>query len=241
MKQIKNILRIALISAAIITPVSTWAQTEVRPYITQNTTCEEKVTPDELYLSITINEKDNKGKHSVEELQTKMIETLKNLGIDIDNALTLNYMGSEIAYTSFRRNITPRTSATYMLKLGSATTMQKVINKLEGHGITNIQLTRTNYSKENEIYKELGARAMKQAKQEAENLATAIGQSIGAAIRISSSKYSTGTAQPRIYKSRSNTMLSEVNIDDAGGKPQVEIGKITYSVNVDVKFLLNER
>ena len=87
----------------------------------------------------------------------------------------------------------------------------------------------------------LGAKAMKSAKEEAANLAAAIGQSIGTALSINSNKYSSGNAQPRLYTAR-NTMLSEVNIDDiADGGPQVEIGKITYTVNVNVKFLLNDK
>lgn len=240
MKQIKKKLMIAILAITAIAPINIQAQADNRPYIMQNSTCEEKVTPDELYVSITINEKDNKGKQSVEELQTLMIKTLQNIGIDIEKSLTLNYMGSEITYTTFRRNITPRTSATYMLKLGSADTMQKVISQLEVHNITNIQLVRTNYSKEDEIYKQLGAKAMIKAKEEAANLAEAIGQSIGAAQSINSNKYSSGSAQPRFYKAR-NTMAIENAALDASDEPQVEIGKITYTVNVNVKFLLNDK
>ena len=238
----KQILKFAAVAIIAIAPATIWAQTESQPYIMQNITCEQEVTPDELYISITINEKENKGKQSVEELQTKMIKELQSLHIDVEKALTLNFMGSEVSYTTFRRSAVPRTTATYILKLSDADTMQKVVAKLEALGITNISLARTSYSKENEIYNELGAKAMKQAKEAAASLAGAIGQSIGAAISVNSNRYSSGNNQPRLYKARSNTMLSEVNIDDiAGGEPQVEIGKITYNVNVNVKFLLNEQ
>lgn len=237
----KQILKFAAVAIIAIAPATIWAQTESQPYIMQNITCEQEVTPDELYISITINEKENKGKQSVEELQTKMIKELQSLHIDVEKALTLNFMGSEVSYTTFRRSAVPRTTATYILKLSDADTMQKVVAKLEALGITNISLARTNYSKENEIYNELGAKAMKQAKEAAASLAGAIGQSIGAAISVNSNRYSSGNNQPRLYKARSNTMLSEVNIDDiADDGPRIEIGKITYNVNVNVKFLLNE-
>lgn len=238
----KQILRFAAVAIIAIAPINIDAQTETQPYITHNTTCEQEITPDELYISITINEKDNKGKQSVEELQTKMIKELQSLNIDVEKALTLNFMGSEVSYTTFRRTAVPRTTATYMLKLGDADTFQKVVAKLEAQGITNISLVRTNYSKEDQIYNELGTKAMKQAKEAAANLAAAIGQSIGPAISINSNRYSSGNNQPRLYKARNNTMLSEVNIDDvADGGPQMEIGKITYNVNVNVKFLLNDK
>lgn len=238
----KQILKFAAVAIIAIAPATIWAQTESQPYIMQNITCEHEVTPDELYISITINEKENKGKQSVEELQTKMIKELQSLHIDVEKALTLNFMGSEVSYTTFRRSAVPRTTATYILKLSDADTMQKVVAKLEALGITNISLARTNYSKENEIYNELGAKAMKQAKEAAASLAGAIGQSIGAAISVNSNRYSSGNNQPRLYKARSNTMLSEVNIDDiADDGPRIEIGKITYNVNVNVKFLLNDK
>lgn len=236
----KQILKFATVAIIAIAPATIWAQTESQPYIMQNITCEQEVTPDELYISITINEKENKGKQSVEELQTKMIKELQSLHIDVEKALTLNFMGSEVSYTTFRRSAVPRTTATYILKLSDADTMQKVVARLEALGITNISLARTSYSKENEIYNELGAKAMKQAKEAAASLAGAIGQSIGAAISVNSNRYSSGNNQPRLYKAR-NTMLSEVNIDDiADDGPRIEIGKITYNVNVNVKFLLSE-
>lgn len=235
----KQIMKFAAIAIIAIAPISVDAQIESQPYIMQNTTCEQEVTPDELYISITINEKDNKGKKSVEELQGLMIKELQSLRIDVEKALTLNFMGSEVSYTAFRRTAIPRTTATYMLKLGDAATMQNIVAKLETHGITNIALVRTNYSKEGEIYNELGAKAIKKAKETATNLATAIGQSIGPALSISSNKYSSGNAQPRLYKAR-NTMMESADLAEESG-PQVEIGKITFTVNVNVKFLLNDK
>ena len=231
----RNIIA-AIAAFALLIPAI--AQSDNHPYIMQNSTCEQKVTPDELYVSITINEKENKGKKSVEQLQQAMIKELEAIGIDVEKSLTLNDMGSEIAYSTFKRSITPRTSATYMLKLGSAATMQRVIDRLEQQGITNIQLMRTSYSKEQEIFLELGTKAMKQAKQEAASLATAIGQSIGPALSINSNKYSSGSAMPRMYKTR-NAMLESADLAPAE-EPEIEIGKITFTVNVNVKFLLNE-
>lgn len=231
----RNIIA-AIAAFALLIPAM--AQSDNHPYIMQNSTCEQKVTPDELYVSITINEKDNKGKKSVEQLQEAMIKELEAIGIDVEKNLTLNDMGSEIAYSTFKRSITPRTSATYMLKLGSAATMQRIIDRLEQQGITNIQLVRTRYSKEQEIYLELGTKAMKQAKQEAASLASAIGQSIGPALSINSNKYSSDNAMPRLYKAR-NTMLESADIAPAE-EPEIEIEKITFTVNVNVKFLLNE-
>ena len=236
LKQIASLLAIAIIAFA---PIKVTAQGENTPYIDQNAKAERKVTPDELFLSITISEKDNKGKSTVEEQQDLMIKELQKEGIDVERNLTLNFMGSEISYTAFRRNINPRTSATYTLKLTNAATMQKVISKLEANGITNTQLVKTNYSKADELYKELGIEAMKKAQAQAAALAGAIEQNIGRALSINSWTSSTAGAQPRLYKSRSNTLEEAVLATDST-EPQIEVGEITYTVNVNVRFLLKE-
>lgn len=242
MKKLNKIAAIALIAIAATTPASLAAQQETRPYIDQSAKAERRVTPDELFLNITISEKDNKGKTSVEERQQLMIKALTSLGIDVEKSLTLNFMGSEISYTTFRRNITPRTTATYVLKIGNAETMQKVINKLEANDITNIQLTRTNYTKAEELYKELGVEAMKKAQAQAASLAGAVGQEIGSALSINSWTSSSGGAQPRLYKARNAVLEESADLaTGAGDEPQIEVGKITYSVNVNVKFLLKEK
>ena len=64
------------------------AQSGVKNFIDQNYIeitgiVETEITPDEIYLSIIINEKDKKGKISVEQQETAMIKKLKQLGIDL--------------------------------------------------------------------------------------------------------------------------------------------------------------
>ena len=234
-KVITKVIAVAIITSA---PIAAIAQEQARPSIDQSTKAERKVTPDELFLSITINEKENKGKTTVEEQQSLMIKTLQSLGINVEKELTLNFMGSEISYTTFHRNIAPRTTATYTLKLGNAGTMQKVISKLEANGITNIQLVKTNYTKADELYKELGIEAMQKAQSQATALAGAVGQSIGPAISISSWSSTSGNTQPRLYKARSSNL--DTLVEENSAEPQIEVGEITYTVNVNVRFLLKE-
>ena len=92
-------------------PLKATAQQSNQPSIDQSAKAERKVTPDELYISITINEKDTKGKVTVEQQQNAMIKALQALKIDVEKNLTLNFMDSQVSYTTFRRNLTPRTTA----------------------------------------------------------------------------------------------------------------------------------
>ena len=209
---------------------------QTTPYIDMNTTVEREVTPDEIYLRITISENDYKGKKSLEEMQSALIGALKANKIDVAENLSLNYMGSDISYKLFSRSIKPKSEATYTLKLHDTAIMQQIIASLEEHQISNIELARTRYTKENELKATMAVEAMKQAQAEAQVLAEAIGQEVGKALSINSWFNNSQEIQPRLYKARANTAE-----DTAAGNadtPQIGISKQTYRFNVNVRFEL---
>ena len=214
------------------------AQTTTQPYIDMSTSVQREVTPDELYLKIVISESDYKGKKTLEEVQEAMLGALKTCRIDIPECLTLNYMGSDVSYKTFSKSIKPKTQATYMLKLYDAAIMQQVIAALEERQISNIDLTKVKYTKEKELKNEMAVEAMQQAKSEAGVLAGAIGQEVGKAISINS-WMNGGEAQPRIYKARANYAMADGAVmESAQPSTQFNIGKITYSFGVNVRFEL---
>ena len=218
-------------------PTKSTAQTDTQSYIDISATVEREVTPNELYLQITISEKDYKGKKTLEEMQDAMIGVLEINRIDIPECLTLSYMGSEISYKTFSKNMIAKTEATYLLKLNDATTMQNVIASLEERQISDIELVRTKYTGEKELKAEMGVEAMQQAKAEAQILAGAIEQEIGKAINISY-WMSSGESQPRLYKSQARSMTEEAIADNSVMQPVISIGKNTYRFTVNVRFEL---
>lgn len=221
-----------------ILPITAKAQNITQPYIDISSTATREVTPNEIYLRITIKESDYKGKKSLEEMQEAMLGALKINRIDIPECLTLNYMGSDVSYKMFSKNINTRTEATYTLKLHDVATMQNVISALEERQISNIDLVKTKFTKEKELKHELAIEAMQQAQAEARTLAGAIGQEIGKALSINYWMNS-NDSQPRLYKARANMVMDESAVAGEGQQaPTFGIGKITYSLNVNVKFEL---
>lgn len=229
----------AILSVLLFIPVAgALAQNSTQPAIEMSTTVKREVTPDEIFLHISIKESDYRGRKTLEEMQQAMIGALMENRIDVPECLSLNYMGSEISYRTFSRNVTPRSEATYTLKLYDAGIMQAVIASLEERQISNIELYRTAYTKENELKSEMATEAMLQAQAEARTLASAIGQDIGKAISINSWMSGGQATQPRMYRSVVNTD-AEVAVEEQGTPdPQFNIGKLTYSFTVNVKFEL---
>ena len=237
----KSIIKTGIIATILLLAMPTMgkAQTESLPYIDISTTVEREVTPNELYLQITIREKDYKGKKSLEQMQESMIGALKANRIDIAECLTLNYMGSEVGYKSFSKSIKSQTEATYMLRLNNIAIMQSVIVALEERQISDIELVRTRYTGEKELKNEMGIEAMQQAKTEAQMLAGAIGQEAGKAITISYWMNS-GQTQPRIYKARMSNFAEDATAEHpvVAEEPMISIGKNTYRFTVNVRFEL---
>ena len=206
------------------------------PYIEVRASATRKVTPDELYLKITIKESDYKGKKSLQDVQQTMVNILQKCGVNIDEALTVMSMGSSVKFKTFSSKIKTRTEAVYILKLTNADTMQKIINLLEEKEISNIVLAETKYSKIKELESELGIEAVKQAKQRATELVSAIGQEIGKAIYINSWSMNE-IISPRNYKMMASR--SAVQEDAAmGATTPLSITENEYSVDVNVRFEL---
>lgn len=239
MKKRTNITTVTIIAlfCLLCVPQTTTAQSQ--PYIEMQASVEREVTPDELYISITIKESDYKGKKTLAEMQEAMMGVLKINRIDVPECLSLDFMGSNVSYKVFSRRVIPRSQARFILKLSDAAIMQKVIYDLEDVGISNIELIETKYSKEDELRTEIGMEAMKKAQKQAIAYASAIGQEIGKAISVSSWA-SQNTPRPRLYKATGNSLAGDFVVaeESEDSTPVLSIRKLAYSVNVNIRFEL---
>lgn len=152
-------------------------------YIQVTGYAEKEVVPDEIYMSIEINENDTKGKISVDKLEQDMIAKLKSIGVDIDNDLIVDGMGSELKKFFIKKN-QARTSASYELKVNSTAMLGKAYQALQDIGISTMDVVRTDHSQMTEFTNEMRIEAMKDAKKTASALAQAVGQEAGRAVYI---------------------------------------------------------
>ena len=67
-----------------------------QPYLEVNGRAEMEVAPDEIYVRITINEQDSKGKVTVLQQEKDMVRRLKDLGIDVEKKLVVQDMSSDL-------------------------------------------------------------------------------------------------------------------------------------------------
>ena len=240
MKQIRLLSATALLVATLFcvpTLLTAQANLPAVPYVDVRASATRKVTPDELYLKIIIKESDYKGKKSLQQMQEKMVGTLKKCNIDIEENLTVMTMGSSIKLKALGSKVKTLTEAVYILKLSDAETMQKVIAQLEADEISNITLADTKYSKKEWLESQLGVEAVKQAQKRATELAEAIGQQIGKAIYINTWSMNEIVA-PHNYKMMARSAVAEDAATATAGATPISLTENEYTVEVNVRFEL---
>lgn len=141
-----------------------------------------ELIPDEIYLSISIREKDYKGS-SAEELEKKMISKLESLGIDIEKNLSINDLMSNFkSYWLKKKEV--KSQKEYRLIVNTAELAGKVIEELEKINISNINIAEVDHSEIEKHKIETKVKAVKAAKFKATQIANALDQQIGRAIHI---------------------------------------------------------
>ena len=169
----KKLIAMAVV-ALMALPAAAQMQEAYPSYIQVTGRAEKELTPDEFYLQIVINERDSKGKISVESQQRDMVAVLRKLGVDVEKQLKMANMSSEF----FKKN-TSVAMAKYQLQLGSSGEVAKVWQALDDLGISNISILKVTHSQLDKYKQEVRLEAMRNARESAQEMAGAIGQTIG--------------------------------------------------------------
>ncbi len=230
----KRVLLLAAVALLAI-PAAAQNQEAYPSYIQVNGRAEKEITPDEFYLTITINERESKGKITVEAQQRDMIAALKKLGIDTEKQLKVANLSSEF----FRRRTSVAT-AKFQLQVGSSAEMAKVYAALDEIGISNVALLRVSHSKLDEYKEEVRLAAIRNARQSAQSMAGAIGQTVGKCFYIYDSN---SDVIPYAYNNMA-VMRSAKGMMDAVEEAEVtaeetpEFKTIKLRYDVQAKFVL---
>src|SRR5690606_23331406 len=157
-----------------------------QPYLEVSGSADTLVTPNEIYISIILSEKDNRDRVSLEDMEKRMVEALKELGIDTEKDLALGDILSNFkTYFLKSRNIIKTKS--YTLKVSDANIAGLVFMRLEEAGISNVSIERISHTDGESIQLQLNARAAFNAKSVAVEIPGPLGQTPGPSIHITRS------------------------------------------------------
>jgi uncharacterized protein len=204
-------------------------------YIEVTGQAEREVTPDEIYLKIRIDEKDNKGRESLESQEKQMIKKLEEMGIDVSKDLSIKDFVSNFKNYWLRENKI-FTSKEYQLVTHDGAITGKVFQELEKLGISNITIEKVDHSKIEDFKKEVKVKAMVAAKEKAVSLAEAIGQEAGKAIYIQELNIN---IYPGRMEAVSNIVIRGTSsLSKESDLPDIEFEKIHLEYSILARFAL---
>ncbi|MCI7308455.1 SIMPL domain-containing protein [Alistipes senegalensis] len=218
--------------ALLALPAAAQVQEAFPSYIQVNGRAEREIAPDEFYLQIVINERDSKGKVSVESQQRDMIAALKRLGVNVEKQFKVANLSSEF----FKKNTSVAT-AKYQLQLGSSAEVGKVWQALDGLGISNVSILKVSHTQIEQYKAEVRIEAMRNAKQNAATLAEAIGQTIGKCFYV----YDSNNDVMPVFYNNMAVMRSAKAFDAAEAAAEEEpldFKTIKLQYSVQAKFVL---
>jgi len=227
--------KVGLLLILVFVTLSAYSQTKNfidQPYLETTSMVDTLVTPDKIYLSILITEGDTKNRTSVEELENRMSKKLKSLGIDVKKQLSLADVTSNFKKYFLRGQNVLKNKA-YTLLVYDALTAGKVIVGLESEKISNVHISKTEYSKIEELKIDLKRRAIIKAKKQAEAMLKPLNQNLGKAIHISDLNNS--NYYPRNSEMQMRGLMSK-NAEADFEPIDIEFKKIKIQSALTVKF-----
>ncbi|MGZ4019528.1 MAG: SIMPL domain-containing protein [Flavisolibacter sp.] len=231
----KTIL-LSLLMFGIALPSFSQIAQQQRRTITVTGSAETEVTPDEIDVEVLLKEYDKKGqgKINIEKIKQDFLNNVRAVGLP-DSAVTISYYGGYNPNPWLRKKNKKDelyASISYQVKLKSSKQMDELVDRLDDNATQNFFISKTSYSKLDELKKELKIKAVKAAKEKATHLSQAINENIGEAVTINEPvEYYTpyyGAAAPGMAMMRKEATQGEDNSQVVDFKKM----KIRYDVTV---------
>jgi uncharacterized protein YggE len=225
--------KISLIALLTLFVMYTQAQqVDLRRKIEVTGTAELEVTPDIIYISISLKEyMDGKKKIGIESLERALQTAVLKSGIPKEN-----FMVNDIASYNFnwdRKSPDYLASKQYRIKVSDLSKWNQLLAGVDARGLKYSAIESYDYSKLEAVKKELKTQALKAAREKAVYLAEAVGEKVGMALEINEQS-NEGYSQP-IYRTQ-----MAMKTDAAGGEamPDIDFKKIKLTAQMRAVFEL---
>ncbi|MDQ7947803.1 MAG: SIMPL domain-containing protein [Pedobacter sp.] len=229
----KKLLMMATIALFSINAMA--QQVDLRRKVTVSGSAETEVTPDIIYLNISLKEylKDNNSKKKVEitELENQLYAAVVKAGIAKED-LTVNNVSSFNYVTEKKKNPDFLASKQYRLKVSDLNKWNAIIGAIDAKGISSTNIESYDYSKISSLKKELKIKALLAAKEKATYMVEALGDKLGNVIDIQE-------VNNEIYPQpmyRANVMMMKAESSMAADAVELDFKKIKLNYLVNAVF-----
>ncbi|MBK0381950.1 SIMPL domain-containing protein [Pedobacter sp. SD-b] len=225
--------RIFLSALIAFTTIGAFAQNnlDTRKKITVTGNAETEVTPDIIYVGISLKEylKDSKRKVTIDDLENQLQKAVIAAGIPNQDFM-INNVSAYNNYWEKKKDPTFLASKQYSIKVSDLNKLNQIIAAIDPKGIAYTNVEKYEYSKAEELKKELKIKALKQARDKAVYLTESIGDKIYQVLEIQESG-SENYPQP-IY--RTQMMMKSADANEA--MPDIDFKKIKLTAQINAVF-----
>ena len=225
MKKTAKILYFSIAMILLIGCTNANQQTNLQSYVEIVGTAEKEIEPDIFYLSFSINETNKATQNDLNVMEQRLLATLKSLNIDTKTDLSVTDMSGDNWYW-WRKKRTVYQNKGYLLKLADFDLLNKTCDKLDSLKL-NYYLSKVDYSKMDEIKKEVQQDAVKQARLKAENLLNGENKRVNELIYLQEQDVNN---RSDFYNYRSYEYAAYESADKAEASPNYRKMKISYNV-----------
>lgn len=240
MKKILSVFVLALASFSLMAQQNSVLQTPRT--IQVRGVAEAEVTPDVAYISLSLIEyykdNNNRNKVSIDVLEEQLYDAAMKAGIPKED-FTINNIYSIQAQTNKKKKDPGfLASKQYRIKVSNLNAVNDLFEAVDDKGIQSSRIESFEYSKKDELERELKIQAVVNAKEKATYMTEALGDKLGKAITVSESGY-INFPQP-VMMARSEAAFSNMKMDEIVMNRNIEIDmkKIKFSYDVNILFQL---
>jgi len=203
------------------------AQTvDMRRKIEVTGSAEQEVTPDLIYISISLKEYLNgKNKVEISELEHQLEKAVADAGIPKTDFTISNVSASNYNWQK-KKNPDFLASKQYQIKFHDLNSYNRILSEVDPKGIEYTNIDRYDYSKITELKRDLKIKALLAARDKATYLLTSIGEKLGSALDIQEID-NESFPQPMM---RANVMTFAKAADQATSDIDVKQIKLNYQV-----------
>jgi uncharacterized protein YggE len=223
--------KLFLLAGLLCSTLAGFSQTaDLRNRIEVSGSADQEITPDIIYVSISLKEyMDGRNKVTIDRLENQLEKAVAAAGVTkadftISNVSSYNYT------TEKRKNPDFLASKQYRLQLHDLNRLDQIMAAVDAKGIQSTNVEGYDYSKLNDLRKQMRVKALLNAREKAGDMLTGIGEKLGRPISIvENDDINLPSPRPVMYMARMEKTAdasmpeSDINFKEV---------KLTYSVRV---------
>lgn len=200
---------------------------------------EKEVVPDEIYFTISLREyMRDKNKVTLDKLEKQLQSAVSAAGIPKEDFQIEDIYGYRWHWPEKEKKRPEEflASKRYVLKLNDLSKIDKVLEKVDGKGIESVNISRYEYSKMEQLKKEIKTNALKAAQEKAGYLVQSLNHQLGEVIEIQ--EIGSDIYYPPMPYGRANMMMEQDMAVADDGAQDIGFKKIKVKYEMRTVFAI---